>query len=41
MLLRIVKLMIKQNRQLEDARMALLAHKTFSLQESFSLFDYN
>ena len=33
--------MIKQNRQLEDARTALFSHQTFSLQDSFSLFDIN
>lgn len=39
MLLRMIKLIIKTNRQLEDARHALFCHQAFSLQESFSLFD--
>ena len=41
MLLRMVKLIIKQNRQLENARVALFSHQTFSLQDSFNLFDIN
>ena len=36
-----IKLHIRQNRQLEDARQALFQHKTFSLDESFKLFDIN
>ena len=41
MFLRMIKLHIRQNRQLEDARQALFQHKTFSLEESFKLFDIN
>ena len=41
MFLRMIKMLIKTNRQLEDSRAALVAHKTFSLEESFSLFDVN
>lgn len=39
MFMRMVKLMIKQNRQIEDARITLGCHKTFSLDDSFKLFD--
>ena len=41
MFLRFVKVLIRTNRQLEDAKQALFAHKTFSLEESFRLFDTN
>lgn len=41
MLLRMVKLMIEQNRRIEDARAALMCHKTFNVGESFRLFDIN
>ena len=36
-----VKLLIRTNRQLEDARVALACHKSFSLADSFALFDVN
>lgn len=41
MFLRMIKLMIKTNRLLEDSRAALFAHKTFSLEDSYNLFDVN
>ena len=41
MFLRMIKLMIKTNRQVEDSRGALFSHKTFSLEDSFNLFDIN
>ena len=41
MFLRMIKLMIKTNRLLEDSRAALFSHKTFSLEDSFNLFDVN
>ena len=41
MFLRMIKLMIKTNKYLEDARSSLVSHKTFTLQDSFSLFDVN
>ena len=41
MFLRMIKMLIKTNRLLEDSRAALVAHKTFSLEESFRLFDVN
>ena len=41
MFLRMIKMLIKTNRLLEDSRAALVAHKTFSLEESFKLFDVN
>ena len=41
MFLRFVKQLIRSNRQLEDAKSALFCHKTFSLEESFRLFDVN
>ena len=41
MLLRMVKLMVEQNRRIEDARAALTCHKTFSINDSFRLFDIN
>ena len=33
--------MIQTNRRLEDARSSLMCHKTFSVGESFRLFDVN
>ena len=41
MFLRFVKMLIRSNRQIEDAKVALFSHKTFSLQDSFRLFDVN
>ena len=41
MFLRMIKLMIQKNRSLEDARASLCCHKTFSVGESFRLFDVN
>lgn len=41
MFLRLVKVLVRTNRQLEDARQSLFSHKTFSLEESFRLFDTN
>ena len=41
MFLRMVKLMIETNRRIEDARASLMCHKTFSMDESFRLFDIN
>ena len=41
MFLRLIKLLIKQNRSIEDARLNLSSHKTFSLDESFRVFDIN
>ena len=41
MFLRMVKLMIETNRRLEDAKSTLMCHKTFSVGESFRLFDIN
>ena len=39
MFLRLLKVMIRNNRQIEDARQSLFSHKTFSIDESFKLFD--
>ena len=39
MFLRFVKLLIRTNRQIEDARNSLFSHKTFSVEDSFRLFD--
>jgi len=41
MFLRMVKLMIRTNRSVEDARSSLCCHKTFSVGDSFRLFDIN
>lgn len=41
MFLRFIKTVIRQNRQLEDAKVQLFSHKTFSLEDSFRLFDIN
>jgi len=41
MFLRFVKLLIRTNRTVEDAKTALFNHKTFSLEDSFALFDVN
>mmetsp|Transcript_19561 Transcript_19561/g.26430 ORF Transcript_19561/g.26430 Transcript_19561/m.26430 type:complete len:236 (-) Transcript_19561:438-1145(-) len=41
MFLRFVKHLIRSNRLIEDARSALFCHKTFSLEDSFRLFDVN
>lgn len=41
MFLRFVKLLIRTNRTVEDAKTALFNHKTFSLEDSFALFDTN
>jgi len=41
MFLRFIKLLIRSNRQIEDAKNSLFQHKTFSLEESFRLFDFN
>lgn len=41
MLLRFVKLLIRTNRQVEDARQTLYCHKTFTMEEAFRLFDIN
>ena len=41
MFLRFVKTVIRQNRNIEDAKVQLLSHKTFSLEDSFRLFDIN
>lgn len=41
MFLRFVKVLIRTNRQIEDAKQALFAHKAFSLEDSFALFDLN
>ena len=41
MFLRMVKLMIETNRRVEDARSSLMCHKSFSVGESFRLFDIN
>jgi len=41
MFLRMIKLMIKTNRLIEDSRASLFSHKTFSLEDSFNLFDVN
>ena len=41
MFLRLIKLLIRTNRNLEDARVALSCHKTFTLEDSFALFDIN
>ena len=41
MFLRFVKLLIRSNRQLEDAKQALVSHKTFSYEDAFRLFDVN
>ena len=41
MFLRMIKTMVKTNRQLEDSRACLFSHKTFSLEDSFKLFDIN
>lgn len=39
MFLRFVKLLIRTSRHIEDARNALFSHKTFSLEDSYRLFD--
>ena len=41
MFLRFVKLLIRTNKSVEDAKTALFNHKTFSLEDSFALFDVN
>lgn len=41
MFLRFIKVLIRTNRQLEDAKQSLFSHKTFSLDDSFRLFDTN
>lgn len=41
MFLRMVKLLIRTNKQIEDAKQALFSHKTFSLEDSFAMFDLN
>ena len=41
MFLRMVKVMIRTNRSIEDARTSLMCHKTFSAGDSFRLFDIN
>ena len=41
MFLRLIKVIIRSNRQIEDAKQALFSHKTFSLEDSFKLFDLN
>ena len=41
MFLRMVKQIIRSNRQVEDARVSLGCHKTFSIEESFRVFDIN
>ena len=39
MFLRLIKLMLKNQRQIEIAREVLFSHKTFDVQECFRLFD--
>lgn len=41
MFLRFVKQLIRSNKQIEDAKSALFCHKTFTLEDSFRLFDVN
>ena len=41
MFLRFVKMIIRSNRHIEDAKVALFSHRSFSLQDSFRLFDVN
>jgi len=41
MFLRFVKQLIRSGRQIEDAKSALFCHKTFTLDDSFRLFDVN
>ena len=41
MFLRFLKLVIKTNAQLEQAKETLFSHRTFSLEDCFQLFDVN
>jgi len=41
MFLRFIKTLVRQNRAIEDAKVQLFSHKTFSLEDSFRLFDIN
>ena len=41
MFLRMIKQIIRVQRQLEDARCSLCCHKTFSIEDSYRLFDVN
>ena len=41
MFLRFVKILIRTNRNIEDAKTSLFNHKCFSLEDSFALFDIN
>ena len=41
MFLRLIKEIIRTNRLLDDNKQALNRHRTFSIEESFKLFDIN
>jgi hypothetical protein len=41
MFLRFVKLLIRTNRNIEDAKTALFNHSTFTMEDSFAYFDIN
>lgn len=41
MFLRFVKMLIRSNKHIEDAKVALFSHKAFTLQDSYRLFDAN
>lgn len=41
MFLRYLKLIIKTNSQLEQAKEALLSHRTFNVEDAFRIFDLN
>lgn len=39
MFLRLIKLIVKNNRQIEIAKEVLFSHKTFGIDECYRLFD--